>query len=73
MSVATLIVFVLTARELMLARQPAGAPALGGADTNTGETAVGALGAPALVPIAARSSRQQRVDSRSRTRKHKRR
>jgi hypothetical protein len=73
MSVATLIVFVLIARELMLARQPAGAPALGAADANAGAVAVGALAASALAPVAARSSRQQRVDSRSRTRKHKRR
>ena len=73
MSVATLVVFVLIARELMLARQPAGAPALGAADANAGAVAVGALAASALAPVAARSSRQQRVDSRSRTRKHKRR
>jgi hypothetical protein len=72
MSVATLIVFVLIARELLLARQPAGAPALGAVDTNA-EAVAAALAAPALAPIAARSSRQQRVDSRSRTRKHKRR
>jgi hypothetical protein len=73
MSVATLVVFVLIARELVLARQPAGAPALGGADPNAGEAAVGALTAPALASVAARSSRPQRVDSRARTRKHKRR
>jgi hypothetical protein len=73
MSVATLVVFVLIARELMLARQPAEALAPEGADTNAGAVAVGALAAHALAPIAARSSRQQRADSRSRTRKHKRR
>jgi hypothetical protein len=72
MSVATLIVFVLIARELLLARQPAGAPALGTVDRNA-EAVAAALAAPALAPIAARSSRQQRVDSRFRTRKHKRR
>jgi hypothetical protein len=72
MSVGTLIVFVLIARELMLARQPALASAPEGSDTKPGEEATGPLAAPALAPVAARSSRQQRGDSHPR-RKRKRR
>jgi len=69
MSVATLIVFVLIARELMLARQPVLASAPEGSDGKTGEEATGALGA--LAPVVARASRQQRVDSRPRKRKRR--
>jgi hypothetical protein len=75
MSVGTLIVFVLIARELMLARQPAWASAPEGSDTKPGkEVKTGEPEAAAvLAPVAARSSRQQRVDSHPRNRKRKRR
>jgi hypothetical protein len=71
MSVGTLIVFVLIARELMLARQTATVPAL--ADGHPGEGARGPSPVAALAPVVARSSRPQHVDSRARTRKRKRR
>jgi hypothetical protein len=67
MSVGTLIVFVLIARELMLARQTAMVPAL--ADGHPGDAAPGPAVAAALAPVVARSSRPQQV----RTRKRKRR
>jgi hypothetical protein len=75
MSVGTLIVFVLIARELMLARQPALAFEPAEPDTNPGKgvIAVEPAAATALAPVAARASRPQRVDSRARTRKRKRR
>jgi hypothetical protein len=65
MSVGTLIVFVLIARELMLGRQTA--MVLVPADGHPGEAAPAA----ALAPV--RPSRPQPVDSRARTRKRKRR
>ena len=71
MSVGTLIVFVLIARELMLARQTAMVPALAGG--RPGEGARGHSPVAALAPVVARSSRPQSVDSRARTRKRKRR
>jgi hypothetical protein len=67
MSVGTLIVFVLIARELMLGRQTAMAPAL--AHGHPGEAAP----APAAALAPVRPSRPQPVDSRARTRKRKRR
>jgi hypothetical protein len=69
MSVATLIVFVLIARELILARQPAALPALAGPGGESNQP----LAAPVLAPVVARASRPQHVDSRSRTRKRRRR
>jgi hypothetical protein len=71
MSVGTLIVFVLIARDLMLARQTAMVPALAG--EAPGEGARGPSASAALAPVVARSSRPQPVDSRARTRKRKRR
>jgi hypothetical protein len=68
MSVATLVVFVLIARELMLAYRPAVVPALAGPDSG----AKLPLAAPALASVVAQSSRSQHADSRSR-RKRKRR
>jgi hypothetical protein len=71
MSVGTLIVFVLIARDLMLARQRATVPAL--ADAHPGDAGPGLSAAAVLAPAVARASRAQPVDSRSRTRKRKRR
>jgi hypothetical protein len=70
MSVATLVVFVLIARELMLVYHPALAPSLAGADNS--KAANVPLAVPALAPVVAQSSRQQHADSRPR-RKRKRR
>jgi hypothetical protein len=70
MSVGTLIVFVLIARELMLARQPALATASAGPDSS--KEAKVPLAAAALAPVVAQSSRQQHVDLHPR-RKRKRR
>jgi hypothetical protein len=69
MSVGTLIVFVLIARELMLGRQTAMVPAL--AHGHPGEAAPAPAPAAALAPV--RPSRPPPVDSRARTRKRKRR
>jgi len=71
MSVGTLIVFVLIARELMLGRQTAMVPAL--ADGHPGEAAPASAPAAAPAPVVVRPSRPQPVDSRARTRKRKRR
>jgi hypothetical protein len=68
MSVGTLIVFVLIARELLLARQPAAV-----ADGESSKEVNESLGAPVLAPAVARASRPQRADSRPRTRKRRRR
>jgi hypothetical protein len=57
MSLATLIVFVLIARELMLRRQPALAPSPAGPDG--GKEANERLVAPVLEPLLAQVSRPQ--------------
>jgi hypothetical protein len=71
MSVGTLVVFVLIARELMGTRQPAAVPAL--AEPDRGKEANLPMAAPALAPAVAQSSRPPLGDSRARTRKRKRR
>jgi hypothetical protein len=70
MSLATLIVFVLIARELMLAYQPALATAPAGLDG--GKQAKVPLAAPALAPVVAQSSRPQHADSRPRRKRRRR-
>ena len=73
MSLATLIVFVLIARELMLARQPALVLRRKVPTANPAKRRPASLAAPVVEPVVARVSRPQHVDSRPRTRKHKRR
>ena len=73
MSLATLIVFVLIARELMRTRQPALVPSPAGLESKPGEEEEHPLAAPVVEPEVARVSRPQHADSSPRTRKHKRR
>ena len=73
MSVGTLVVFVLIARELMLARQPALVPSPAGPDSKAAKEEKPPLLAPVLKPVMAPVSPPQHADSRPRTRKRKRR
>jgi hypothetical protein len=73
MSLATLVVFVLIARELMLGRQPALVPRPAGPESKPGKEEKQPLAAPAVDPVVAPVSHPQYADSRPRTRKHKRR
>ena len=59
MSLATLIVFVLIARELMLARQPATPPSLAEPDGSAGKEEKQPLAAPVVEPEVARVSHPQ--------------
>jgi hypothetical protein len=70
MSLATLVVFVLIARELMLARQPDLVPSSAGPESKPGQEEEHPLAAPVLAPIVAQVPHPQ--DS-PRNRKRKRR
>jgi hypothetical protein len=69
-SVGTLIVFALIARELMLARQPTAVPALAGADS--GRIANLPMAAPAFAPAVEQSSRPPHEDSPARRKRRRR-
>jgi hypothetical protein len=69
-SLGTLVVFVLIARELMLAPQPAAVPSLAGADGESGKEVNEPKAAPVLAPAVAQASRPEHGDSRPR-RKHR--
>jgi hypothetical protein len=71
MSVGTLIVFVLIARELMLARQPALVPSPAEPDSKADKEEKPPLPAPVLEPVVAQVSRSQHADSRPRKRKRR--
>jgi len=70
-SLATLIVFVLIARELMLARQPALLPGQADPDSKADKEDKQPLTAPVLQPAVAQVARPQQADSRTRKRKQR--